>query len=111
MDDLINRNDLIKELQRIIEMKHIYLSPYGDKNSYINGWETCAAITSHFLMHVPPVDILNIQERQVAKVDSLILTSMPPQRIYKCRNCWSEVKTQDIYCSHCGAKLKWSNYD
>ena len=85
MDDLINRNDLIKELQRIIEMKHIYLPPYGDKNSYITGWETCAAITSHFLMHIPSVDISNIQEKQVAKVDSLILTSIPPQRIYKCR--------------------------
>ena len=53
------------------------------------------------------VNISNIQERQVAKVDSLILTSMPPQKVYKCGNCWNEVKTQDVYCSRCGAKLEW----
>jgi hypothetical protein len=108
MDDLINRNDLVKELQRIIDMKHIYLSSYGDKKSYIEGWDTCADILSHFLMRIPPVDISNIQVKQVAKITNITLTSFPPQEAYICNNCGNRLEKVDVYCSHCGAKLEWN---
>ena len=72
----------------------------------------CSIRTKEYYSEAEAIEAWNrANGEQIAKVDSFVLTSIPPQTIYKCRNCWNEVKIQDNYCSKCRAKLEWSNYN
>ena len=100
MSNFIDRDELIKNLQEYKFESTSISADESETKGYNDGIDLSIVVISKF----PSVE-------RIAKIQNIILTSIPPQSIFICSNCGNKVNDSYNYCPSCGSKLEWSNYD